>query len=82
MATVLLLRHGRTTANADGGLAGRRPVERDDVGRAQADAVGERLRPLPLAAVVTSRLIGCRQTLELALPDRAPTAVEGLVVWG
>ena len=44
MATVLLLRHGRTTANADGGLAGHRPVELDDTGRAQAAAVGERLR--------------------------------------
>ncbi len=82
MATVLLLRHGRTTANADGGLAGRRPVELDDVGRAQAGAVGERLRPLPLAAVVTSPLIRCRQTLELALPDSAPTAEDGLVECG
>ena len=68
MATVLLLRHGRTTANAAGGLAGRQPVELDDTGRAQAVRVGERLRELPLAAVVTSPLIRCRQTLELALP--------------
>ena len=82
MATVLLLRHGRTTANADGGLAGRRPVELDDVGRAQAGAVGERLRPLPLAAVVTSPLIRCRQTLELALPDSAPTVEDGFVECG
>ena len=29
--------HGRTTANAAGGLAGRQPVELDDTGRAQAD---------------------------------------------
>lgn len=76
MATVLLLRHGRTTANATGGLAGRQPVELDDVGRAQAGAVGERLRGLPLAAVVTSPLIRCRQTVELALPG-AEAAVEG-----
>ena len=33
---LLLLRHGRTTANAAGGLAGRQPVELDDTGRAQA----------------------------------------------
>ena len=33
VATVLLLRHGRTTANAAGGLAGRQPVELDDTGR-------------------------------------------------
>ncbi|MBE1490316.1 histidine phosphatase family protein [Plantactinospora soyae] len=79
MATLLLLRHGRTTANADGGLAGRQPVELDDTGRAQAAAVGARLRAIPLAAVVTSPLIRCRQTLELALPDAAPVVEDGLV---
>lgn len=82
VATLLLLRHGRTTANADGGLAGRQPVELDDTGQAQARAVGERLRTLPLAAVVTSPLIRCRQTLELALPDAAPTVEEGLIECG
>lgn len=82
MATLLLLRHGRTTANADGGLAGRRPVELDDTGRAQASAVGERLRALPLAAVVTSPLIRCRQTLELALPQAAPAVEDGLIECG
>ncbi|GAB3146297.1 histidine phosphatase family protein [Micromonospora sonneratiae] len=78
MATLLLLRHGRTTANADGGLAGRQPVELDETGRVQAVAVGARLGVLPLAAVVTSPLIRCRQTLELALPGVTPTVEEGL----
>jgi probable phosphomutase (TIGR03848 family) len=82
MATLLLLRHGRTTANASGGLAGRQPVELDDSGRAQAAKVGERLRPLPLAAVVTSPLIRCRQTLELALPDAQPVVEEDLTEAG
>ncbi len=82
MATVLLLRHGRTTANATGGLAGRLPVELDDTGRGQAQRVGERLRKLPLAAVVTSPLIRCRQTLELALPDIVPEVDEGLIECG
>lgn len=82
MATVLLLRHGRTTANADGGLAGRRPVELDDTGRAQATAVGERLKAVPLAAVVTSPLIRCRQTLELALPSAEPHPEDGLIECG
>jgi probable phosphomutase (TIGR03848 family) len=82
VATVLLLRHGRTSANANGGLAGRQPVELDDAGRAQAATLGERLRPLPLAAVVTSPLIRCRQTLELALPDAAPIVDEGLTECG
>ncbi|MET8151772.1 histidine phosphatase family protein [Actinoplanes sp. NPDC049668] len=82
MATVLLLRHGRTTANASGALAGRLPVELDDTGRGQALRVGERLRKLPLAAVVTSPLIRCRQTLELALPEIVPEADEGLTECG
>jgi probable phosphomutase (TIGR03848 family) len=72
VATVLLLRHGRTTANADGGLAGHRPVELDETGRAQAAALATRLVGVPLAAVVTSPLIRCRQTLDLVLPQ-APT---------
>jgi probable phosphomutase (TIGR03848 family) len=82
VATVLLLRHGRTTANASGGLAGRQPVELDDAGRAQAVGVGARLRPLPLSAVVTSPLIRCRQTVELALPEAAPAVDEGLIECG
>jgi probable phosphomutase (TIGR03848 family) len=82
VATVLLLRHGRTTANATGELAGRRPVELDDTGRSQAERAGERLRGLPLAAVVTSPLVRCRATVELALPG-APVAVdEGLTECG
>ncbi|WP_420117779.1 histidine phosphatase family protein [Micromonospora sp.] len=82
MATLLLLRHGRTTANAEGGLAGRQPVELDDTGRAQAEAVGQRLRGLPLAAVVTSPLIRCRQTLQLALPQATPMVEDGLIECG
>ncbi|MEJ3748776.1 MSMEG_4193 family putative phosphomutase [Actinomycetes bacterium KLBMP 9797] len=82
VATVLLLRHGRTTANADGGLAGHRPVELDDTGRRQATAVGERLAAIPLAAVVTSPLIRCRQTVELALPGVDPHVDEGLIECG
>ncbi|MEU7904804.1 MSMEG_4193 family putative phosphomutase [Actinoplanes sp. NPDC049118] len=82
MATVLLLRHGRTNANASGGLAGRLPVELDDTGRGQALRIGERLRKLPLAAVVTSPLIRCRQTLDLALPEIVPEIDEGLIECG
>ncbi|MFC7530757.1 histidine phosphatase family protein [Actinoplanes sp. GCM10030250] len=82
MATLLLLRHGRTTANASGGLAGRQPVELDGTGRDQAARVGERLRVLPLAAVVTSPLIRCRQTLELAVPGVTPVTEDGLIECG
>jgi probable phosphomutase (TIGR03848 family) len=82
MTTVLLLRHGRTISNADGGLAGRRPVELDDLGRAQAFAVGERLAGLPLAAVVTSPLGRCRATVELALPQASITVEDRLTECG
>jgi probable phosphomutase (TIGR03848 family) len=82
VATVLLLRHGRTTANASGGLAGRQPVELDDTGREQAERVGQRLRALPLTTVVSSPLIRCRQTLELALPEAQPITEDGLIECG
>jgi probable phosphomutase (TIGR03848 family) len=82
VATVLLLRHGRTTANATGELAGRRPVELDETGRGQAQRAGERLSVLPLAAVVTSPLIRCRTTVELALPGITPVVEEGLTECG
>ncbi len=82
MATVLLLRHGRTTANADGTLAGRSPVELDDGGVDQATMVGERLRGLPLAEVVTSPLKRCRQTVAAALPAVRAHVDSGLVECG
>jgi broad specificity phosphatase PhoE len=54
MATVILVRHGRTTANATGVLAGRtKGVLLDEIGRAQAAATGERLAAVPLAGVVS-----------------------------
>jgi probable phosphomutase (TIGR03848 family) len=65
MSTVLLVRHGRTTANAGGTLAGWTPgVHLDDRGRAQAAALAERLAGLPVAAVVSSPLERCRETAE------------------
>jgi len=82
VATVLLLRHGRTAANASGSLAGRSAVELDENGIAQAKAAGERLAALPLRSVVSSPLRRCRQTLELALPDVEPVIDPGLIECG
>ncbi|MGX5654552.1 histidine phosphatase family protein [Geodermatophilus nigrescens] len=71
MTTVILLRHGRTTANAGGVLAGWSPgVELDETGRSQAAAVAQRLAPVPLAAVVSSPLERCRQTAGAVLDGR------------
>ncbi len=71
MTTVILLRHGRTTANTGGVLAGWSPgVELDETGQAQVAAVGARLAPVPLAAVVSSPLDRCRQTAAAVLDGR------------
>ncbi|MGY1915157.1 histidine phosphatase family protein [Blastococcus sp. SYSU DS0973] len=71
MTTVILLRHGRTTANAGGVLAGWTPgVQLDDTGQAQVQAVSERLAKVPLAAVVSSPLERCQQTAGAVLADR------------
>ena len=63
MATVILVRHGRTSANATGQLAGRlKGVKLDETGQQQAQRAGERLAAVPLAAVVSSPLERCKQT--------------------
>jgi len=63
VATVILVRHGRTAANVGGQLAGRTPgVRLDETGVQQADRTAARLAPVPLAAVVSSPLERCRQT--------------------
>lgn len=55
MATLILVRHGRSTANTSGVLAGRTPgVSLDERGAAQAAALPGRLADVPLAAVVSS----------------------------
>lgn len=64
MPTLLLLRHGRTTANATGVLAGRTPgIGLDDYGAEQAGALPGRLAGIPLAVAVHSPLQRCVQTL-------------------
>ena len=74
MATVILVRHGRTTANATGMLAGRAAgVGLDQVGRDQAALTGDRLAAVPLAGVVSSPLERCRQTARLILDRQAGT---------
>jgi probable phosphomutase (TIGR03848 family) len=62
--TVILLRHGRSSANAAGVLAGRSPgVELDETGRGQAEKVVARLDGVPLAAIVCSPMTRCQQTV-------------------
>jgi probable phosphomutase (TIGR03848 family) len=80
MPTLILARHGRTTANATGVLAGRsKGVHLDDRGVEQARVAGERLSGLPLSVVVTSPLERCRETARAIVrqqPDSPPVSTE------
>ena len=63
--TVILLRHGRSTSNTAGVLAGRSEgVDLDDKGREQAAGLIDRIGDLPIRALVSSPLLRCRRTLE------------------
>lgn len=63
--TVILLRHGRSTSNTAHTLAGRSAgVDLDDTGSEQARALVDRVRGLPIRAIVRSPLLRCQRTVE------------------
>lgn len=74
MATVILLRHAKSTANGSGVLAGRTAgVGLADLGRQQAAQLVERVGGVPLSAVLSSPLQRCLETVgplaeKLAVP--------------
>lgn len=73
MATVVLVRHGRSTANSAGVLAGRLPgTTLDEVGVEQARAAGARLVDVPLAGVLCSPSERCLETARAVLGGRHP----------
>jgi probable phosphomutase (TIGR03848 family) len=72
--TVLLVRHGHSSANGAGVLAGRLPdIHLTDRGREQAAALAQRFAGLPLARLVSSPLERC---LETAAPLAAAVGLE------
>lgn len=72
MTTVLLVRHGLTAVTGPV-LSGWTPgINLDERGRAQAGALGDRLRLVPLAALVTSPLERCRETAAALVAGRDP----------
>ena len=76
MSTLILLRHGKSTANGAGVLAGRSPgVALDDTGAAQASKLVERLAGVPLAEIVCSPMERCAQTVAPLAADRGLTPV-------
>jgi probable phosphomutase (TIGR03848 family) len=77
MGTLLLIRHGRTDANATGVLAGRTPgVVLDEVGRSSTVALAERLKGVNIAHVVSSPLERTRETASLLFKDSFDIALE------
>lgn len=77
MTTVLLIRHGRSTANTAGILAGRTPgIDLDELGRDQAVRLAARLAEVPLDAVVASPLERTRQTAQPLLAARPEALFE------
>ncbi len=76
VTTVLLIRHGRSVANAEGVLAGRSETPLDETGREQASSLGARLADVPLDLVVSSPQLRARQTAELVVGGRAEPVVD------
>ncbi|MFG2437121.1 histidine phosphatase family protein [Streptomyces sp. NPDC048508] len=65
MPTLILVRHGRSTANTAGLLAGWTPgVALDERGTQQAAALPGRLAGLPIAEIVASPLQRCQETVQ------------------
>lgn len=81
MAYCILIRHGRSTANTQGVLAGWTPgVALDETGREQATSLVGRLDGTPLVHLATSPLQRCRETAEplLAAHGLTPQVHEGI----
>lgn len=73
---MILLRHARSSANGAGVLAGRTPkVALDESGLRQAAGLVDRLAGVPVAAVVSSPLQRCRQTVAPLVAERGLSVV-------
>ncbi len=62
MRRLVLLRHGRTAHNADGRIQGQLDVPLDELGMAQAQALGTVFASAPPAVVVSSDLMRASET--------------------
>lgn len=75
MAYCILIRHGRSTANTQGVLAGwTEGVALDETGQEQARRLVTRLEGTPLVHLATSPLQRCRETADPLLDAHALTA--------
>jgi probable phosphomutase (TIGR03848 family) len=77
VTTVLLVRHGLTSANTGGTLAGWTPgVHLAPKGEEQVRALAARLASVPLKAIVSSPLERCQETAAALVEGRDKLAVE------
>ena len=80
MGTLILIRHGRTKANADGILAGRTPgVHLDDVGVESTKQLQHKFADLNVVHVVASPLERTVQTASLVFPKHLVSTHDGLI---
>jgi probable phosphoglycerate mutase len=64
LGTVILIRHARSTANAEGILAGQSPgIRLDQIGVEESKKLAQLLGPLPIARVFVSPLERCLETI-------------------
>ena len=82
MTYLFLVRHGENEWTERGALAGRTPgVRLNEKGRAQAQAVAERLKAQPISAIYSSPLVRCIETAQpLATALNLPLSVESGVL--
>lgn len=77
MGTLLLIRHGRTDANAKGVLAGRTPgVTLDEVGISATKDLASRLVTVDIARVIASPLERTLETAEILFGKQVDIATE------
>ena len=80
MGTLILIRHGRTAANAQGVLAGRSSgVHLDEVGTKASEVLRDKFLDLDVKHVVASPLERTVQTAKIIFPSHAVVTHEGLI---
>jgi probable phosphoglycerate mutase len=76
VTTLALVRHGETAWNVEGRIQGHTDIALNDLGVAQADAVGKRLARERFDAVYSSDLIRAFHTARPAVPDPSRTIIK------
>src|SRR6478736_4569291 len=73
---IILARHGETPWNAEGRYQGQIDIPLSPVGEAQAKALGERLRDVPITRAVASPLTRAATTERVALGEARADMLE------